>query len=134
METRSASLFSGAHSDEVDYVAWNPTHPELLCSSSQKDRRIVFWDARRMSHFSLSSSDSLPSEQKAGTFNSSHSRSPQSRSTMLRTANRYFMYRPGTSSSSCLTGRTPTTPRPKLNGLPWIVLPSVLSSLVFFCP
>ena len=49
METRSASLFSGAHSDEVDYVAWNPTHPELFCSSSQKDRRIVFWDARRMS-------------------------------------------------------------------------------------
>ncbi|KAH9988415.1 WD40-repeat-containing domain protein [Russula vinacea] len=47
METRSASLFSGAHSDEVDYVAWNPTHPELFCSSSQKDRRIVFWDARR---------------------------------------------------------------------------------------
>jgi THO complex subunit 3 len=49
METRSASLFSGAHSDEVDYVAWNPTHPELFCSSSQKDRRIAFWDARRMS-------------------------------------------------------------------------------------
>jgi hypothetical protein len=48
METRSASLFSGAHSDEADYVAWNPTHPELFCSSSQKDRRIVFWDARRM--------------------------------------------------------------------------------------
>jgi THO complex subunit 3 len=49
MEMRSASLFSGAHSDEVDYVAWNPTHPELFCSSSQKDRRIAFWDARRMS-------------------------------------------------------------------------------------
>jgi THO complex subunit 3 len=49
METRSASLFLGAHSDEVDYVAWNPTHPELFCSSSQKDRRIVFWDARRIS-------------------------------------------------------------------------------------
>ena len=48
METRSASLFSGAHSDEVDYIAWNPTHPELFCSSSQKDRRIAFWDARRM--------------------------------------------------------------------------------------
>ncbi|KAH9017948.1 hypothetical protein EDB85DRAFT_1874170, partial [Lactarius pseudohatsudake] len=37
METRSVSLFFGAHSDEVDYVAWNPTHPELFCSSSQKD-------------------------------------------------------------------------------------------------
>ncbi|KAI0309405.1 WD40-repeat-containing domain protein [Amylostereum chailletii] len=46
MEMRSASLFSGAHSEEVDYVTWNPTHPELFCSSSQKDRRIVFWDAR----------------------------------------------------------------------------------------
>ncbi|KAH9036036.1 WD40-repeat-containing domain protein [Lactarius deliciosus] len=50
METRSASLFSGAHSDEVDFVAWNPTHPELFCSSSQKDRRIAFWDARQSRH------------------------------------------------------------------------------------
>ncbi|KAH8998795.1 WD40-repeat-containing domain protein, partial [Lactarius hatsudake] len=46
VETRSASLVSGAHSDEVDFVAWNPTHPELFCSSSQKDQRIAFWDAR----------------------------------------------------------------------------------------
>ncbi|THH19905.1 hypothetical protein EW146_g1344 [Bondarzewia mesenterica] len=46
MEMRAASLFSGGHSDDVDYVTWNPTHPELFCSSSQKDRRIVFWDAR----------------------------------------------------------------------------------------
>ncbi|KAA1473430.1 WD40 repeat-like protein [Dentipellis sp. KUC8613] len=47
MEMRSAMLFSGGHLDEVDYVTWNPTHPELFCSSSQKDRRIVFWDARQ---------------------------------------------------------------------------------------
>ncbi|TFY72338.1 hypothetical protein EVG20_g660 [Dentipellis fragilis] len=47
MEMRSATLFSGGHVDEVDYVTWNPTHPELFCSSSQKDRRIVFWDARQ---------------------------------------------------------------------------------------
>ncbi|KAL0950255.1 hypothetical protein HGRIS_010238 [Hohenbuehelia grisea] len=47
MEMRSAMLFTNAHSDEVDYVAWNPTHPELFCSSSSKDRRIVFWDARQ---------------------------------------------------------------------------------------
>ncbi len=49
MEPRAATLFSGGHSDDVDYVAWNPTHPELFCTSSQKDRRIVFWDARRPS-------------------------------------------------------------------------------------
>jgi WD40 repeat protein len=47
MEFRSATSFSGGHSDDVDYVSWNPTHPELFCTSSQKDRRIVFWDARR---------------------------------------------------------------------------------------
>ena len=48
MESRAATLFSGGHSDDVDYVSWNPTHPELFCTSGQKDRRIVFWDARRM--------------------------------------------------------------------------------------
>ena len=51
MEMRAASNFSGGHSDDVDYVSWNPTHPDLFCTSSQKDRRIVFWDARRMSGF-----------------------------------------------------------------------------------
>lgn len=44
---RSASMFSGGHHDDVDYISWNPTHPDLFCTSSQKDRRIVFWDARR---------------------------------------------------------------------------------------
>ena len=48
MESRAATLFSGGHNDDVDYVSWNPTHPELFCTSGQKDRRIVFWDARRM--------------------------------------------------------------------------------------
>ncbi|TFK43802.1 WD40-repeat-containing domain protein [Crucibulum laeve] len=47
MEPRSAATFSGGHSDDVDYMSWNPTHPELFCTSSQKDRRIVFWDARQ---------------------------------------------------------------------------------------
>ncbi|KAK0464504.1 WD40-repeat-containing domain protein [Desarmillaria tabescens] len=47
MEARSATMFSGGHSDEVDHVTWNPTHPELFCTSSGKDRRIVFWDARQ---------------------------------------------------------------------------------------
>ncbi|KDR84028.1 hypothetical protein GALMADRAFT_236618 [Galerina marginata CBS 339.88] len=47
MELRSATTFSGGHSDDVDYVAWNPTHPELFCTSSQRDKRIVFWDARQ---------------------------------------------------------------------------------------
>jgi THO complex subunit 3 len=49
MDMRAATLFSGGHSDDVDYLSWNPTHPDLFCSSSQKDRRIVFWDARRKS-------------------------------------------------------------------------------------
>jgi hypothetical protein len=49
MEIRAASLYSGAHADDVDHVAWNPTHPELFVSSSQKDRKVVFWDARRAS-------------------------------------------------------------------------------------
>ncbi|KAG2050889.1 WD40 repeat-like protein, partial [Suillus hirtellus] len=47
MESRAATHFSGGHSDDVDYISWTPTHPELFCTSSQKDRRIVFWDARR---------------------------------------------------------------------------------------
>ncbi|KAK0201869.1 WD40-repeat-containing domain protein [Desarmillaria ectypa] len=47
MEARSATMFSGGHSDDVDHVTWNPTHPELFCTSSGKDRRIVFWDARQ---------------------------------------------------------------------------------------
>ncbi|KAK7054112.1 WD40-repeat-containing domain protein [Favolaschia claudopus] len=50
MEQKNAAVFSGAHSDDVDYISWNPTHPELFCTSSQKDRRIVFWDARQSRH------------------------------------------------------------------------------------
>ncbi|KAG1898948.1 WD40-repeat-containing domain protein [Suillus fuscotomentosus] len=40
--TLPATHFSGGDSDDVDYISWNPTHPELFCTSSQKDRRIVF--------------------------------------------------------------------------------------------
>lgn len=54
MEPRAASMFSGGHSDDVDYISWNPTHPELFCTSSQKDRRIVFWDARRTHRYARS--------------------------------------------------------------------------------
>src|SRR5882757_3550909 len=61
MESRAATLFSGGHSDDVDYVSWNPTHPELFCTSGQKDRRIVFWDARRMLMISSPYSGSKPS-------------------------------------------------------------------------
>ncbi|KAJ4465148.1 WD40-repeat-containing domain protein [Lentinula edodes] len=50
MEPRSATMFTGGHIDEVDYVSWNPTHPDLFCTSSQRDRRIVFWDARQSKH------------------------------------------------------------------------------------
>ncbi len=47
VEMRSATTYPGGHSEDIDYVAWNPTHPELFCTSSQKDKRIVFWDGRR---------------------------------------------------------------------------------------
>ncbi|CAL1700477.1 unnamed protein product [Somion occarium] len=47
MELRSAQIYSGGHSDDVDYISWNPTHPELFCTTSSKDRRIIFWDARQ---------------------------------------------------------------------------------------
>ncbi|TEB30032.1 WD40 repeat-like protein [Coprinellus micaceus] len=47
IEYRSATTYSGAHSEDVDYVSWNPTHPDLFCTSSSRDRRIVFWDARQ---------------------------------------------------------------------------------------
>jgi len=50
MEVRSASTFAGGHSDDVDHLSWNPTHPDLFCTSSQKDKRIVFWDARQSRH------------------------------------------------------------------------------------
>ncbi|KAJ7205944.1 WD40-repeat-containing domain protein, partial [Mycena rebaudengoi] len=50
MEQKHATTFSGAHTDDVDYVSWNPTHPDLFATSSQKDRRIVFWDARQSRH------------------------------------------------------------------------------------
>ncbi|KAG7097347.1 hypothetical protein E1B28_004702 [Marasmius oreades] len=60
MEHRSAQMFSGGHADEVDYVSWNPTHPELFCTSSQKDRRIVFWDARQSRYIQQIASKSAP--------------------------------------------------------------------------
>ncbi|KAF9266308.1 WD40 repeat-like protein [Marasmius fiardii PR-910] len=60
MEHRSAQMFSGGHSDDVDYVSWNPTHPELFCTSSQKDRRIVFWDARQSRNIQQISLKSTP--------------------------------------------------------------------------
>ncbi|KAH9833686.1 WD40 repeat-like protein [Rhodofomes roseus] len=47
MELRAASMFSGGYQDEVDYIAWNPTHPDLFCTSGQKDRKIVFFDTRQ---------------------------------------------------------------------------------------
>ncbi|KAH8830280.1 WD40 repeat-like protein [Flagelloscypha sp. PMI_526] len=43
----SASMPYNAHYDEATCVAWNPTHPEIFCSCSAKDRRILFWDGRQ---------------------------------------------------------------------------------------
>ncbi|KAH9943213.1 WD40 repeat-like protein [Epithele typhae] len=47
LEQRTSTNFTGGHSDDIDYIAWSPVHPELFCTSSQKDRRIVFWDGRQ---------------------------------------------------------------------------------------
>ncbi|PAV21167.1 WD40 domain containing protein [Pyrrhoderma noxium] len=47
LDPRSATQYVGGHDFDVDYVAWNPTHPELFCTSSQRDKKIVFWDARQ---------------------------------------------------------------------------------------
>ncbi|KZS97851.1 WD40 repeat-like protein [Sistotremastrum niveocremeum HHB9708] len=45
-DIRNTIALSNGHTEIVDSCAWNPTHPELLCSASSKDMRIVFWDAR----------------------------------------------------------------------------------------
>lgn len=60
MEQRSATVFAGGHSDDVDHFAWNPTHPELFCTSSSRDRRIVFWDARQSRHVQQIPLKSIP--------------------------------------------------------------------------
>ncbi|KAH7922966.1 hypothetical protein BV22DRAFT_1036875 [Leucogyrophana mollusca] len=49
MESRASTRFSGGHSDDVDYESWNPTHPELFCTSSQKDRCSLLGRARQLS-------------------------------------------------------------------------------------
>ncbi|KAG6854360.1 hypothetical protein C0991_007865 [Blastosporella zonata] len=60
MEYRSASIFSGGHLDDVDYVSWNPTHPDLFCTSSQRERRIVFWDTRQSRYTQQCSTKAVP--------------------------------------------------------------------------
>jgi hypothetical protein len=75
--------------------------------------------------------DSLSYDQKAGTSNSAHSRYPRSRSITPLTANPCFMYHLATSSSSCRTGRTLMTLRPKHDGLRWTALPYVFAFLLF---
>ncbi|KAG2013163.1 hypothetical protein CC2G_010099 [Coprinopsis cinerea AmutBmut pab1-1] len=62
LEPRQASVYSGAHSDDIDHISWNPTHPELFCTSSQRDRRIVFWDARQSRHIQSVPLKFTPSE------------------------------------------------------------------------
>ncbi|KIJ56946.1 hypothetical protein M422DRAFT_238533 [Sphaerobolus stellatus SS14] len=47
LDPRNTTTLSGGHTESVDFVAWNPTHPELLCSSSSRDKRVAFWDARQ---------------------------------------------------------------------------------------
>ena len=66
MELRAASMYSGGYQDEVDYIAWNPTHPDLFCTSGMKDRKIVFFDTRRKSTaqlLTLRSIDDEPSQR-----------------------------------------------------------------------
>ena len=73
MEIRAASIYSGAHADDVDHVSWNPTHPELFISSSQKDRKIVFWDARRARSGSKSSPLSNITPTRKSIYPTAHS-------------------------------------------------------------
>ncbi|KAF8580584.1 WD40 repeat-like protein [Ramaria rubella] len=47
LDPRNTTTISGAHTEAVEIVSWNPTHPELLCSSSSKDKRVAFYDARQ---------------------------------------------------------------------------------------
>ena len=47
IDARSATNYAGGHVDDVDYISWNPTHPDLFATSSQKEKKLVFWDARR---------------------------------------------------------------------------------------
>ncbi|GJJ07179.1 hypothetical protein Clacol_001379 [Clathrus columnatus] len=47
LDPRNTTTLGGAHTEIIDFVAWNPTHPELLCSASSKDKRVAFYDARQ---------------------------------------------------------------------------------------
>jgi len=94
-DIRSAQTYSGGHADDVDYVSWNPTHPDLFCTSSQKDRRIVFWDARRASLFLTLTCFLVSSNlfiQKVNTSNSVLCGYLQSRLFMHQTVNHYCTY------------------------------------------
>ena len=55
-------MYSGGYQDEVDYIAWNPTHPDLFCTSGMKDRKIVFFDTRRESTAQLLTRRSIDDE------------------------------------------------------------------------
>lgn len=96
LEFRSAQVYSGGHSDDVDYVSWNPTHPELFCTSSQKDRRIVFWDARRGLLYRLSYTFSLlsPLSQKVVLSNNALWKSRLHTPSTLQMDGRFYSSRP----------------------------------------
>ncbi|KIY46607.1 WD40 repeat-like protein [Fistulina hepatica ATCC 64428] len=63
MDGRTCLVFTYSSNDsDVDYIAWNPTHPDLFCTSSQKDRRIVFWDCRQSKAVQVCSLKVSPSQ------------------------------------------------------------------------
>ncbi|KAF8917003.1 WD40-repeat-containing domain protein [Mucidula mucida] len=47
MDVHKSQSFTGGHSEAVDYISWNPTHPDLFVTSSSTERKLVFWDARQ---------------------------------------------------------------------------------------
>ncbi|KAH6919358.1 WD40-repeat-containing domain protein [Coprinopsis sp. MPI-PUGE-AT-0042] len=56
-----ATKFTGGHTGRPDHMAFDPTHPDLFCTSSTGDKMIVFWDT---CHKSASSSYGCIDRQK----------------------------------------------------------------------
>lgn len=50
IDLRSCQMFQGGHTDDIDHMSWNPIHPDLFVTSSQKDKKLVFWDTRQKTY------------------------------------------------------------------------------------
>ncbi|KAG8900867.1 hypothetical protein FRB99_005726 [Tulasnella sp. 403] len=47
LNPKETTATSGGHGAIATSVAWSPKHPELFCSSSETEKSMVFWDARK---------------------------------------------------------------------------------------